>query len=113
MYSSIWRTDVICPLSRHYLESQTWLPRPSQLEISASILPSFEVDDISTATLMFRAGYLTIDAAENISGTYNYFRLRHPKHEVHRSLNGALLRAWTSSPETVAKHRKSLWRLLP
>ena len=92
-------------------ERQTWLPELGQLETSADILSIFDVDDLPTEALMFQAGYLTIDREEVISDLY-FYRLRYPNHEVYQSLNGALLRAWTSHPRDEVRHRLSLHRLL-
>ena len=92
-------------------ERQAWLPELGQLETSADILSTFDVDDMPTEALMFQAGYLTIDREEEISGTY-YYQLRYPNREVYQSLSGTLLRAWTPNAQTEVRHRKSLYRLL-
>ena len=92
-------------------ERQAWLPELGQLESSADILSTFDVDDMPTEALMFQAGYLTIDREEEISGTY-YYQLRYPNREVYQSLNGTLLRYWTPDTQAEIKHRKSLYRLL-
>ena len=92
-------------------ERQAWLPELGQLETSADILSTFDVDDMPTEALMFQAGYLTIDREEEISGTY-YYQLRYPNREVYQSLSGTLLRAWTPNAQAEVRHRKSLYRLL-
>ncbi|WP_295429961.1 ATP-binding protein [uncultured Thiodictyon sp.] len=92
-------------------ERQTWLPGLGRLETSADILSTFDVDDIPTAALMFQAGYLTIEAREEISGS-EYYRLRYPNREVYQSLNSALLRAWSPDPQAGVQHRTALYRLL-
>ncbi len=51
-------------------ERQAWLPELGQLESSADILSTFDVDDMPTEALMFQARYLTIEREEEISGTY-------------------------------------------
>jgi hypothetical protein len=99
---------------RSGLPPSTQLPTPlelGQLETSADILSTFDVDDMPTEALMFQAGYLTIDREEEISGTY-YYQLRYPNREVYQSLNGTLLRYWTPDTQAEIKHRKSLYRLL-
>ena len=92
-------------------ERHAWLPELGQLETSADILSTFDVDDMPTEALMFQAGYLTIDREEEISGTY-YYQLRYPNREVYQSLSGTLLRAWTPNAQAEVRHRKSLYRLL-
>jgi hypothetical protein len=92
-------------------QRQAWLPELGQLETSADILSTFDVDDMPTEALMFQAGYLTIDREEEISGTY-YYQLRYPNREVYQSLNGTLLRYWTPDAQAEVKHRKALYRLL-
>jgi hypothetical protein len=51
-------------------ERQAWLPELGQLESSADILFTFDVDDMPTEALMFQARYMTIEREEEISGTY-------------------------------------------
>jgi hypothetical protein len=92
-------------------ERQTWLPDLGRIETSADLLSTFEVGNIPTEALLFQTGYLTIDTEEEISGTF-YYRLRYPNREVYQSLNGALLRAWTTDTQAEVHNRKSLFRLL-
>jgi len=92
-------------------ERQTWLPSLGRLETDADMLLTFEVGNIPTEALMFQAGYLTIDAEEELSGSY-FYRLRYPNREVYQSLTGALLRAWTPDPRAEVRNRKTLHQLL-
>jgi hypothetical protein len=60
-----------------------WLPELGQLESSADILSTFDVDDMLTEALMFQAGYLTIAETHHRFGEY-WCQLRYPSQEVYR-----------------------------
>ena len=57
---------------------------------SASLLSSFDVDDIATEALLFQTGYLTIREERNLGGNTFYW-LGYPNREVRQSLNESLL----------------------
>lgn len=76
-------------------ERQTWLPTLGQMETPASLLSTFDVDNISPAALMFQSGYLTLDGERRVNGKY-YYKLRFPNEEVRQSLFGSLLEVWAA-----------------
>jgi hypothetical protein len=71
-----------------------FLPELSDIEVGEEILDSFDVDKIHPITLLFQAGYLTIDVVHEKRGHLAY-RLRVPNEEVyialHRHFIGAYL----------------------
>ena len=58
---------------------------------SATLLSSFDVDDIAPEALLFQTGYLTISEEEIRDGRTRY-RLGYPNREVREGLNECLLR---------------------
>jgi hypothetical protein len=81
-------------LIRLFRQKQYFLPDLESLEVSEEILDSFEVERINPVTLLFQAGYLTIErsftAIEQI-----FFKLRVPNYEVRAALNSQLISAYT------------------
>ncbi len=92
-------------------QRETWLPELGKLEADEDLLSNFEIDNISTETLMFQAGYLTITETEKF-GESTLYRLGYPNQEVYQSLHGVLLKSWTHNAQHTVKHRKSLYYLL-
>lgn len=92
-------------------ERQTWLPLLEQAESDSELLGSFDIDKIPATTLMFQAGYLTIEREESISGSV-YFYLRLPNHEVRQSLFGSLLREWTGDTGLEVSNKRHLYQHL-
>lgn len=92
-------------------ERQTWLPTLGDLKADAELLSSFDVDTIPTATLMFQAGYLSIEKEELAGGNY-YYSLRFPNREVAQSLYGSLLRVWAADETAQAGNKQALYSLL-
>jgi len=72
----------------------SFLPNLDQLQASESLLSTFDVGNIPVESLMFQAGYLTIDRAIH-RGEKTWYRLRYPNQEVFQSLNESLLMDWT------------------
>jgi hypothetical protein len=75
---------------------QTWLPTLEHPESDADLLTSFDVDDMPVTTLMFQAGYLTIEREELVGDSYYYY-LRLPNYEVRQGLFGKLLNYWAGA----------------
>jgi Predicted AAA-ATPase/PD-(D/E)XK nuclease superfamily len=98
-------------LIRLLAERQTWLPTLEQAESDAELLGSFDIGKIPTTTLMFQAGYLTIEREESIADSYYYY-LRIPNHEVRQSLFGSLLREWTGDSGLEVTNKRHLYQHL-
>ncbi len=86
-------------------ENNYFLPRLSDITVGEELINSFDVDDIKIETLLFQAGYLTIDREEEtLFGTIEY-RLRMPNKEVQMSLSNVLINYLTG--EIVNNVRKT------
>jgi hypothetical protein len=71
-------------------EQQVFLPRLENLEASAALLSSFDVENISPLALLFQTGYLTIESSQQYGAQIRY-RLRFPNQEVRSSFGEAML----------------------
>jgi hypothetical protein len=91
-------------------ERQAWLPELGQLESSADILSTFDVDDMPTEALMFQAGYLNIAETHHRFGEY-WYQLRYPNQEVYQSLVNSLAPpldpGWSADDGQQAKTRRA------
>lgn len=65
---------------------------------SASILSSFDIENLKTESLLFQTGYLTIKHRQQAGGQV-FYTLGYPNQEVYQSLNENLLSVLTNSPE--------------
>ncbi len=92
-------------------ERKAWLPELETMEADSNLLSSFDIGNISTAALMFQAGYLTIGKASRINGSYLY-QLRFPNEEVRQSLYGSLVSTWTADAGVDVSNRIKLIRIL-
>jgi hypothetical protein len=72
-------------LLKLFRQNQYFLPELQNLEVSEEILDSFEVEQINPVTLLFQAGYLTIEQVFSRRGRCMY-RLRIPNFEVRMAL---------------------------
>jgi hypothetical protein len=79
-------------------ERKVFLPRLEHLDVSAALLSSFDVGDISTEALLFQAGYLTIQSSRHYGAQIRY-RLRFPNQEVRASFGEAMLLRLRPEPE--------------
>jgi hypothetical protein len=94
-YRSYWfETGSPSFLLKLFKKECYFLPELSDIEVGEEILDSFDVDNINPVTLLFQAGYLTIDRILEKRGHIAY-RLRVPNEEVyialHRHFIGAYL----------------------
>lgn len=71
-----------------------FLPDLESIEASEEILDSFDVERIDPVTLLFQAGYLTIDHTREEFGQW-LFALRIPNQEVRQALANHLTNAYT------------------
>jgi hypothetical protein len=66
----------------------SWLQHLQDYEVGDSVFGSFELDNLPLDSLLYQAGYLTIDRYDPIRQTVF---LRYPNHEINVSLNSYLL----------------------
>ena len=81
------------------------------LQVSSSILDSFDIEDIEIETVMFQAGYLTIKEVQEIFGSKT-FTLTFPNFEVRRSFNDFLLDYLATSKSNKEKYKLNLIQVL-
>jgi hypothetical protein len=87
----------------------TFLPELEGLDASEEILDSFDLERIDPVTLLFQAGYLTIDHARQIFDQW-LFSLRVPNQEVRQALANHLVDAYTSRlPSERLRWQKTLY----
>lgn len=83
------------------------------IEITERDLDAFDVEDLSTAALLFQTGYLTIIKESRI-GHVSTYQLGYPNREVRMSLNESLLRSltseWTVSLTKKAREIRTLFQ---
>ena len=81
-------------LLKLFRQTQYFLPDLENLEVSEEILDSFEVERINPVTLLFQAGYLTIESAVTLI-QQPFFKLRIPNFEVRAALQSQFITAYT------------------
>ncbi len=72
-----------------------FLPDLDRIEASEEILDSFDIETIDPVTLLFQAGYLTIDHSRQVLDQW-LFALRIPNQEVRQALANHLADAYTA-----------------
>ncbi len=92
-------------------QRKTFTPNLEKIQTHEALLSTFDIDNIPTETLMFQAGYLTIDTIRRIPGVTQMI-LRYPNQEVRSSLNGALLQTFSDDPSRYSIHAGELYDLL-
>lgn len=78
---------------------------------SASMLSSFDVENMTTEALLFQTGYLTIKATEQL-GDNTFYTLGYPNHEVYKSLNESLLSVMVKNPSEQVTQSGRLYKAL-
>jgi Holliday junction resolvase-like predicted endonuclease len=71
-----------------------FIPNLENIELSDSILDSFDIDSIEIENLLFQTGYLTIDKVVE-KGDRRYYLMKYPNYEVRVSFNEHLLKYLT------------------
>ncbi|WP_300668165.1 ATP-binding protein [Desulfoluna sp.] len=67
-----------------------FIPAIETIQASDELIGSFDIESINVATLLFQAGYLTIDREKQVADDIIYL-LKYPNKEVKKSLTGYLL----------------------
>ncbi|PKM35398.1 MAG: hypothetical protein CVV06_16520 [Gammaproteobacteria bacterium HGW-Gammaproteobacteria-10] len=84
-------------LIKLFQQKAYFLPDLEQLEASEEILDSFDVEAIDPVTLLFQAGYLTIEKAYTGFGDQFMFQLKVPNREVRQALNSHFINGYTQT----------------
>jgi hypothetical protein len=99
-YRSYWfETGSPSFLLKLFKKECYFLPELSDIEVGEEILDSFDVDRINPITLLFQAGYLTIDHVSVTPFEEQTFALRIPNQEVKMALHSHFIHAYTQRPE--------------
>lgn len=92
-------------------ERQQFTPDLGRIMAPESLLSTFDVGNIPSESLLFQAGYLTIDSARYLPGRLE-LTLRYPNKEVLASLNDCLLQALSQDPMAPARNVSRLYDIL-
>lgn len=84
-------------LIKLFQQKAYFLPDLEQLEVSEEILDSFDIETIDPVTLLFQAGYLTIEKAYSGFGDQFMFQLKVPNREVRQALNSHFINGYTQT----------------
>ncbi len=96
LYRSYWfETGSPSFLLKLFKQKRYFLPELEGIEVGEEILDSFDVEDINPVTLLFQAGYLTIDKMGIGFNERPIFNLRVPNKEVKLALSDQFINAYT------------------
>jgi len=98
-------------LIKLFKENNYFIPDLEKVEVSESLLGSFDVDFIELETLLFQTGYLTIKRQKRVGPRLKY-ELEYPNIEVQYSLNDYILDYLTLEPVGKSKHQDALYYAL-
>jgi len=98
-------------LIKLFRENRYFLPELENLEVTEEILESFEVERINPVTLLFQAGYLTIERSFT-RRTRCMYRLRIPNLEVRLALNDQFIEAYTTILNERSRLQDGLYAVL-
>ena len=82
-------------LVKLFQANRYFLPKLEDLEVTEEILEAFDIERINPITLLFQAGYLTIDHTFTFMERY-MFRLKVPNQEVRIALGDQFVNAYTN-----------------
>jgi hypothetical protein len=100
LYRSYWfETGSPSFLLKLFRKQCYFLPELTNVEVGEEILDSFDVENINPITLLFQAGYLTIESTMTTPFEEFVFRLVIPNQEVTMALNSHFIHAYTQRPE--------------
>ena len=98
-------------LIKLFKKNNYFIPDLEKVEVTESLLGSFDVDFIELETLLFQTGYLTIKKQKRVGPRLKY-ELKYPNIEVQYSLNDYILDYLTLDPVGKSKHQDSLYYAL-
>ncbi len=86
-------------------------PQLEQVEISETMLSSFDIDHIEIETLLFQTGYLTIKKVTQ-QGPRRIFHLKYPNLEVKMGFNETLLHGFVGHPLNLQQNMSKVYTAL-
>ncbi|AHF00758.1 hypothetical protein THIAE_02290 [Thiomicrospira aerophila AL3] len=98
-------------LLKLFRQQRYFLPDLANIEVGEEILDSFDVEHINPITLLFQAGYLTIDQVEESAWGGQIYHLRIPNKEVMLALNNQFFAGYSQQFDQVG-YQKSLYNAL-
>lgn len=113
MFRSYWfETGTPTFLIELIKKKNYFLPNLENIEVSESILDSFDIENIKFETLLFQSGYLTIkEKIQKRFGSLN-FKLKLPNFEVTYALHTAIAGRLTNQEVEIAKHQDRIYSAL-
>lgn len=88
-----------------------YIPNLENIEVSESLLGSFDIDFIEPETILFQTGYLTIASSRRVGPRLKY-KLKYPNIEVQYSLNDYILDYLIEDPAGKSKHQNMIYESL-
>ncbi|MDT8407207.1 MAG: AAA family ATPase [Methylococcales bacterium] len=98
-------------LMKLFRQKRYFLPDLEKIEVGEEILDSFDIEQIHPITLLYQAGYLTLDQVEESPWGGQVYRLRVPNKEVKLALNNQLFTDYSQQFEPIS-YQKSLYNAL-
>jgi hypothetical protein len=92
-------------------DKQYYIPGIDTIKASEEILGSFNIEDIQVETLLFQAGYVTIDKIKKI-GIKSEYLLKYPNLEVKHSLGDYLLSKLSDNYSAKQNNQSDLFEAL-
>ncbi len=87
-------------------EKNYFIPHLADLVVGEELLNSFHIENIAIETLLFQAGYLTIDEREIDEDNFITYTLRLPNKEVRKSLNSIFITYLTDNKTYVLQQKE-------
>ncbi len=99
-------------LLKLFKQQQYFLPDLETLEVGEEILDSFDIERINPITLLFQAGYLTLDSSHETDFGELIYRLKVPNREVRSALNTHFISAYAEIDSASMQWRQEIFRVL-
>jgi len=112
-YSNYWFESATPTFLIEMLAAKKYaVPDIEQITAGAEILGSFDVETLSLETLLYQAGYLTLDQTIKLPGNMTTYTLKYPNFEVKQSLTDYILTHLVERMAVKAPHILRLWKAL-
>ena len=99
-------------LLKLFKQRQYFLPDLEAIEVGEDILDSFDVERINPITLLFQAGYLTLNNCYETDFGELVYQLKVPNREVRSALNTHFIGAYAEIESAAMQWRQEIFRLL-
>ena len=92
-------------------QKRFYIPQLEDVDVNKFVISSFSMEQMTTETILFQSGYLTIKKAMKF-GPRDVFRLGFPNQEVKLSFTDALLNGYTPDTLNTAGFQNDMYRAL-